>query len=136
MIRVAHDLALALDHIHRRGLVHRDLKSANVLVLPDGRVKLLDFGTARISNAREQITKEGEFIGTFAYASPEQLTGRDVDHRSDLYSLGVLLYRLATRQAVRSRRSSCTSWRGSRSSKARASQLEVVEDAARSGSSP
>ena len=96
VIRVAHDLALALDHIHRRGLVHRDLKSANVLVLPDGRVKLLDFGTARVSNAREQITKEGEFIGTFAYASPEQLTGKEVDHRSDLYSLGVLLYRLAT----------------------------------------
>jgi len=96
VIRVAHDLALALDHIHRRGLVHRDLKSANVLVLPDGRVKLLDFGTARVSNALKEITKSGEFIGTFAYASPEQLTGEEVDHRSDLYSLGVLLYRLAT----------------------------------------
>ncbi len=96
VIRVAHDLALALDHIHRRGLVHRDLKSANVLVLPDGRVKLLDFGTARVSNALEEITRDGEFIGTFAYASPEQLTGGEADHRSDLYSLGVLLYRLAT----------------------------------------
>ncbi|MEZ4316736.1 MAG: protein kinase [Myxococcota bacterium] len=96
VIRVAHDLALALDHIHRRGLVHRDLKSANVLVLPDGRVKLLDFGTARVTNALQDITRDGEFIGTFAYASPEQLTGGEVDHRSDLYSLGVLLYRLAT----------------------------------------
>lgn len=96
VIRIAHDLALALDHIHRRGLVHRDLKSANVLVLPDGRVKLLDFGTAKVSNALEKITKDGEFIGTFAYASPEQLTGQEVDERSDLYSLGVLLYRLAT----------------------------------------
>jgi tetratricopeptide (TPR) repeat protein len=96
VIRIAHDLALALDHIHRRGLVHRDLKSANVLVQPDGRVKLLDFGTAKVSNALEPITKEGEFIGTFAYASPEQLTGSEVDLRSDLYSLGVLLYRLAT----------------------------------------
>jgi tetratricopeptide (TPR) repeat protein len=94
--RIAHDLALALDHIHRRGLVHRDLKSANVLVLPDGRVKLLDFGTAKVSRALAQITRDGEFIGTFAYASPEQLTGAPVDHRSDLYSLGVLLYRLAT----------------------------------------
>jgi serine/threonine protein kinase len=94
--RLAHDLALALDHIHRHGLLHRDLKSANVLVLPDGRVKLIDFGTARVSQAMEEITKEGEFIGTFAYASPEQLTNRDVDKRSDLYSMGVLLYRLAT----------------------------------------
>lgn len=96
VIRIAHDLALALDHIHRRGLVHRDLKSANVLVQPDGRVKLLDFGTAKVSNALAKITKDGEFIGTFAYASPEQLTGNEVDLRSDLYSLGVLLYRLAT----------------------------------------
>lgn len=95
-IRLAHDLALALDHIHVNGLVHRDLKSANVLVLPDGRVKLIDFGTARVADAWEEITREGEFIGTFAYASPEQLTDRGVDHRSDLYSLGVLLYRLAT----------------------------------------
>ncbi|NCG21337.1 MAG: protein kinase [Rhodobacterales bacterium] len=96
VIRTAHDLALAIDHIHRRGLVHRDLKSANVLVLPDGRVKLIDFGTARVSDAVEDITREGEFIGTFAYASPEQLTQKPADSRSDLYSLGVLLYRMAT----------------------------------------
>lgn len=100
VIRVAHDLALALDHIHRRGLVHRDLKSANVLVLPDGRVKLLDFGTARVANAVEEITRDGEFIGTFAYASPEQLTGKPVDGRADLYSLGVLLYRMCTAKMV------------------------------------
>ncbi|HHO52805.1 MAG TPA: hypothetical protein ENK18_18500, partial [Deltaproteobacteria bacterium] len=96
VVRVAHDLALALDHIHQRGLVHRDLKSANVLVLPDGRVKLIDFGTARVSNAVQEITREGEFIGTFAYASPEQLMNQTVDGRSDLYSFGVLLFRLAT----------------------------------------
>lgn len=96
VIRTAHDVALALDHIHHRGLVHRDLKSANVLVLPDGRVKLFDFGTAKVSEAFEDITRDGEFIGTFAYASPEQLSGKPVDGRSDLYSLGVLLYRLAT----------------------------------------
>lgn len=95
-IRLAHDLALALDHIHVNGLIHRDLKSANVLVLPDGRVKLIDFGTARVADAWEEITREGEFIGTFAYASPEQLTDDTIDHRSDLYSFGVLLYRLAT----------------------------------------
>lgn len=94
VIRLGHDLARALDHIHRRGLVHRDLKSANVLVLPDGRLKLLDFGTARVADAIEQITKENEFIGTFAYASPEQIEGRALDARADLYSMGILLYRL------------------------------------------
>ncbi len=96
VLRLAHDLALALDHIHQRGLVHRDLKSANVLVLPDSRVKLIDFGTARVSDPVQAITREGEFIGTFAYASPEQLLNQPVDHRADLYSLGVLLFRLAT----------------------------------------
>ncbi len=96
VIRVAYDLAMALDHVHQRGLVHRDLKSANVLVLPDGRVKLLDFGTARVSDPIENITRDGEFIGTFAYASPEQLINKGIDHRADLYSYGVLLYRLAT----------------------------------------
>lgn len=97
VVRVTHDLALALDHIHRHGLVHRDLKSANVLVLPDGRVKLLDFGTAKVSDAVEDITREGEFIGTFAYASPEQILNKGgVTGRADLYSLGVLLYRLVT----------------------------------------
>ncbi len=96
VVRVTHDLALALDHIHRHGLVHRDLKSANVLVLPDGRVKLLDFGTAKVSDALEQITRDGEFIGTFAYASPEQILNKPVTGRADLYSLGILLYRLVT----------------------------------------
>jgi len=96
VIRVAHDLALALDHVHHRGLIHRDLKSANVLVLPDGRVKLLDFGTAKVSDPVQEITRDGEFIGTFAYASPEQLLNKGIDHRADLYSYGVLLFRLAT----------------------------------------
>ncbi len=96
VVRVTHDLALALDHIHSHGLVHRDLKSANVLVLPDGRVKLLDFGTARVADAVEDITRDGEFIGTFAYASPEQILNKPVTGRADLYSLGVLLYRLVT----------------------------------------
>jgi hypothetical protein len=93
-VRVGVDLSRALDHIHRRGLIHRDLKSANVLVLPDGRVKLIDFGTAKVFDAVDPITRNNEFIGTFAYASPEQIQGKAVDHRSDLYSLGALLYRL------------------------------------------
>ncbi len=95
VLRVAYHLSQSLAYIHDRGLIHRDLKSANVLVLPDGRVKLLDFGAALIHDAR-RITAEGEFIGTFSYCSPEQLQGSPVDRRSDLFSMGVLLFRLAT----------------------------------------
>ncbi len=96
VIRIGHRLAEALRYLHDRGLVHRDLKSANVVVLTDGRVKLLDFGTAHVTDAVERITRSGEFVGTFAYAAPEQLRAKGVDGRADLYSLGVLLYRLAT----------------------------------------
>mgnify|MGYP003882395495 CR=1 FL=1 len=96
VLRVGYHVAQALRYIHDRGLVHRDLKSANVLVLPDGRVKLLDFGAALLLDAVDRITGPGEFIGTFAYAAPEQIRGERLDHRADLYSLGVLLYRLVT----------------------------------------
>lgn len=95
VIRLGHDIATALHHVHRKGLVHRDLKSANCLVLPDGRVKLIDFGSVKILDG-EALTREGDFVGTFAYASPEQIIAAPVDGRSDLYSLGVLLYRLTT----------------------------------------
>ena len=93
-------VADALHYLHQRGIVHRDLKSANVLVLADRRVKLLDFGTARIVTNSGALTRQGEFVGTFAYASPEQITGGEVDARSDLYSLGALLYRLCTGKRV------------------------------------
>ncbi len=94
--RVAREVAVALDYLHSRGIVHRDLKSSNVLVLRDGRVKLLDFGTALLAEEAEPITRHGEFVGTFAYAAPEQIRGETVDARADLYALGVLLYRLLT----------------------------------------
>ncbi len=100
VLRVIALVADALHYLHQRGIVHRDLKSANVLVLQDRRVKLLDFGTARIVTNSGALTRQGEFVGTFAYASPEQITGGPVDARSDLYSLGALLYRLCTGKRV------------------------------------
>jgi len=86
----------AVAYVHERGLIHRDLKGNNVLMLPDGRVKLLDFGTAHIRDGLRQLTKPGEFIGTLAYASPEQFRGKTVDHLIDVYAMGVLLYRMVT----------------------------------------
>lgn len=100
VLRVIALVADALHYLHTRGIVHRDLKSANVLVLADRRVKLLDFGTARVVTNSGALTRQGEFVGTFAYASPEQITGGQVDARSDLYSLGALLYRLCTGKRV------------------------------------
>jgi tetratricopeptide (TPR) repeat protein len=100
MLRVVTKVASALAYLHDRGIIHRDLKSANVLVLSDGRVKLLDFGTARFLGATQGITRQGEFVGTFAYASPEQIRGAPLDPRSDLYSLGALFYRLITGKRV------------------------------------
>ena len=96
VMRAGAFLADAVAYIHERGLIHRDLKGNNVLMLPDGRVKLLDFGTAHIRDGLRQLTKPGEFIGTLAYASPEQFRGKAVDHLIDIYALGVLLYRMAT----------------------------------------
>ncbi len=100
VLRIVGEVAAALGYLHERGIVHRDLKSANVLVLSDGRVKLLDFGTARFLGDTQGITRQGEFVGTFAYASPEQVKGEPLDARSDLYSLGALFYRLVTGKKV------------------------------------
>ncbi len=100
-------LADALSAAHERGIVHRDLKPVNVMLAKDGRVKVLDFGLAKLAEAatgdlsqmatrQARLTHEGGVVGTAPYMAPEQLRGEPVDHRTDLFSLGVVLYELAT----------------------------------------
>jgi tetratricopeptide (TPR) repeat protein len=89
------DLCRALAHVHDKGLVHRDLKPSNILLDPQGRAKLTDFGIVKDLDPGESF-KPGTLVGTWAYASPEQITGEPIDGRSDLYSLGILLFAMLT----------------------------------------
>jgi serine/threonine protein kinase len=85
----------ALGHAHRAGVVHRDLKPANLMITESGAVKIMDFGIARVLGT-EHFTHGGYMMGTPAYMAPEQVLGREIDGRADLYSVGVVLYRLLT----------------------------------------
>jgi serine/threonine protein kinase/tetratricopeptide (TPR) repeat protein len=109
LLALAVPLADAVGAAHSRGIVHRDLKPTNVMVTKEGRVKVMDFGLAKLTRGQTlldakdesvtntaQLTEDGRIFGTVAYMSPEQAEGREVDHRSDVFSLGILLFEMAT----------------------------------------
>src|SRR5260370_13596044 len=105
VLRIGREIALGLSAAHERGLIHRDVKPANVFLVSGGvdqlptRVKLLDFGLARVTGDATPLTQPGVVLGTPAYMAPEQVNGGDVDQRGDLFSLGCVLYRLCTAPA-------------------------------------
>jgi serine/threonine protein kinase len=92
-INIAIQIAEGLEAAHKKGVVHRDIKSGNIMITKEGKAKIMDFGLAKIGKG-SQVTKIGTTIGTISYMSPEQTHGDELDHRSDLWSFGVVLYEM------------------------------------------
>jgi serine/threonine-protein kinase len=92
VLSLAKQLCRALEHAHERGVIHRDIKPHNLVVTPDGTLKVMDFGTARLTEAPRGLTESGVLFGTPAYMAPEALRGATVDARADVYAAGVVLY--------------------------------------------
>jgi non-specific serine/threonine protein kinase len=97
VLDIAIHVSEGLTSAHSKGVVHRDIKSDNIMVSPEGQVKIMDFGLAKLKGATK-LTKSGSTLGTAAYMSPEQASGEEVDQRSDIFSFGVVLYELLTGQ--------------------------------------
>ena len=93
-LHFAMQIAKALEHAHSRNIIHRDIKPHNIMILKDGSVKVADFGIARVATAQNTLTKEA--LGSVHYISPEQARGSRVDNRTDIYSLGVVMYQMLT----------------------------------------
>ncbi len=94
-LQIGFEISKGLDHAHQKGLVHRDIKPANILISYDGIVKIADFGLAQAQDLTS-VTVTGSIVGTPAYMSPEQAAGKKVDHRTDIFSVGVVLYEMLT----------------------------------------